>query len=163
MIVPTDKYLMADYREILGTPDAPQMIDTENPIIPVALVNNGLPRPNSKQEIKKYNVSKINTTVDVQVATASSTKRLFYIGAHVRVDALGVNTCVVFDATSGTGSCSDANTDLLVPGVVANTILSTLYTMNLPIECKKGIRVSIIAAAGQNVSVDVFYMEESLI
>jgi len=159
MIQPTDKYIMQDYRASLGTNDAPQMINTENPITPVAVINNGLRTPKSNQSIKLYSLSKgAGTDSTVQISTVSSSKRVFILGyTSLRQ---GVDTTfTVKDLSSGAGiGIADADTDtfLFMTGIGH----LTHYNFPIPLECKQGIRLRAVSSGATLPIIVIHFMEE---
>lgn len=160
MIQPTNKYFMEDYRRVLGTNDAPQMIDTQNPIIPVALINNGLPKPLTSQQIKLKSFNKgASHTSDNQIATVNANMRVYYLGYyHTGL----LDSFVIEDSISGTAVLTDGDTNILAEwqnGAGATNINDFVF-LPLPIEVKQGIRLSIGTNAGGSSHITVIYIEE---
>lgn len=154
MINPIDKGIAQDYRNTMFTSGAPQNIDTDIAVIPVAVINQGLPKPTSKQLMYKYNF--VNTTADAQVITRGSNQRVYYLGCQINMGA-GCTT-VIFDGTSGTGAQTNGDTVTLIR---MDGAVQMGYFPPLPIECVNGIRISVTAAA--NARITVFYVVESTV
>lgn len=165
---PINKGLANDYRTTLGVSDAPSFIETEIPVTPVAVINNGLPRPSSNQ---KFRYVTINTGVDLrqfQVSTASSTTRIYYLGYCLATTAAVAQVWEIFDATSGANPALADNTaynDNLgnIQKISIPAALTTLVNyLPLPLEVKNGIRVQQNAAVGADAILIIFFLEESV-
>lgn len=164
MEVPTDKYLLQDYRDDMRTSDAPQMIDTQTPLIPVKNIGSGLPKPNSKQRLLKYHVYKTNAaSAYVNVATPSSNTRIYFLGVIVSVyDTLG-RTVSAYDGSSGTAQHSvDANTiNFFTFNTTASAYGNFSYFAPFPVQVVSGIRLfqDTLTASG-SLSATFYYIEE---
>ncbi len=159
-IQPTNKYLMRDYRLILGTNDAPQMIDTENPITPVAVINNNLPTPSSNQSMLKYTLSKgTSTDTTVQVSTATSNKNVYMIGFNSLRSGADTTFAIVDDDTGAIG-LGDAATNTLF--YVTGVSSTSYFIFPLPIKCNRGIRLRATSGVTTNPAINVLYIEEEI-
>jgi len=84
VVFPIDKYLAQDYRNTLRTSDAPQNIETDNPIIPMIDVQKGFPKPNSKQTYKTFfSTQAAAGTFNKQIATPTSNTLIYFVGIEV--------------------------------------------------------------------------------
>lgn len=161
-IVPINKYLSNDYRTVLRVPDSPQDINTEIPVTPVVVVNNGLPRPTTSQRIRTYTFTGTGaSTTYAQIATPSATTKIYFLGV---VTILGGVGCVfsVYDATTGAPSTTTGGTANFVRyqniGATSNEATFT----PLPVECVTGLRAEDISGGSVNLSV-IYYLEETVL
>jgi hypothetical protein len=166
MIQPINRTVANDYRQALGVADAPQMIDTEIPITPVLLVNNSFPKPSTSQKLKYFTVGIHTALTSYQIATASSTTKIYFIGIKViNGGAVALNPAV-FDGTSGNSPAIAANTTYADgAGLLANPICpATNGTQDetilpLPVQVNNGIRLTMGGAAQAGVVI-IYYIEE---
>jgi len=151
--VPVDKYLAEDYRQVLRTVDAPQNINTEVPITPAVIVNQGLPRPNSKQILRYTTVVNGAGNNSDQIATPNSTTNIYFLGCLINSGA--VNFCV-WDGTSGDRtSLTDGQTTNFYYGSYGGTT-NVIDFVPFPVKATSGIRVTTTGVS----SVIVYYIEE---
>lgn len=163
MIQPIRKSVMSDYRYSMGTADCPQFLDTEQPITPVAVVNQGLPIPKASQEVKTIFYSK-TSTAQVQVSTVSSNQRVWLLGWELTSNGTtSASDIWLFDATSGTPTVADGS--LLIKGrILSGVSVEKRHMYPLPIEFKSGLRIDInCAGATPENRLIIYYCEESLI
>jgi hypothetical protein len=168
MIVPADKNLLADYRADLRTPDAPQMIDTEQLIMPVKPIGVGFPKPNNRQRLRYALVHSVTqASTSYQVATVTNALNIYLVGIYFVNDAAATTAPLIFDATSGNGPSVSNNTlvqdeggYIIIEG--AATIGDTKQIMlPLPLKMKTGIRIN-LGAVAQTLFLQVWYIEEDV-
>lgn len=166
------KWLASDYRDTLKAAKAPSSIDLDAPIVPVAVVNLGLPRARSNQRLRytTVRISSAGNDSAFQVATASSILAIFYIGARVVNSAAVAAQGTIYDATSGnspTLTLNNVNNENLgflahfaLPATVGN---EQLVIPSLPIKCISGIRFYIASApASSQAEFTIWWLEEDL-
>lgn len=158
-IIPTDKYIMEDYRRALGTNDAPQMINTEREITPVAVINGGLPRPNAKQRIKHYNYYNSGDNT-VQIASVTANLKIFYLGAVIGEG--GGTAIIITDTNTGVINVADANITNLHYTSSASASPGDYKFLPLPVQCNTGIRLRVSSGVAST-SVIIYYLEEDVI
>ncbi len=160
---PIDKYLAQDYRNTLRTFEAPQNIDTKNPVIPVIDIQKGFPKPNAKQTLKTYDLLRQNAASgDTQIATSSSTLKIYFVGALYNANGTNytqASQSTIQDSTSGTPGTSLGATNNMGTFIGnANTMISLFPS--LPRECIYGIRASVVAPTTGNTILTIYYIEE---
>ncbi len=151
---PISKFVAQDYRESLQTADAPSFVDTDLQVLPVIDIQKGFPKPNARQQLKTYMVSK-GIAADQQIATTGINTRIYFLGFESTMNA---GNLIVGDATSGTLAGADAATNLLFYSSVAATTYTQFFP-TLPREVKTGLRVTASAA----ISLIMYYIEETII
>jgi len=165
---PIDKYLAQDYRATLKTFDAPQNIETKNPIIPVVDIQKGFPKPNARQILHYTFISIGTSATSFQVATVMPNKKIYFLGMSINVTAAVATNISGFDAISGTGPSTSANTAYLdelgffaylFTGATLGELRET--KPQLPIEVKFGIRC-VAGGAGQSGLAIVTWIEEQV-
>lgn len=169
MIVPINKYIAQDYRSTLTTSGAPQNIDSDVPITPVVVINQGLPKPNSKQILRYYTYRGNAAAGYVQVVTKNSNTRIYLVSVDAEQRTTGTNsTCTVFDAASGNIPTINVNTAGYLDelGDIFNFVTAVASTKHqkgetypLPIEVKYGIRLYVDSNAA-DMLVTLKYIEE---
>jgi len=169
MIQPTNKYLMADYRSQLGTNDAPQMIDTEIPLAPVVMINRGLPTASASQRLRWAELAVGNVSTQYQIATASSTLKVYLVAVTSTTLGAASTPFRVFDAISGAGPNPAANTMVQdqSAGLIymsSPAVAGSFSKVALPIsvQVQNGIRL-VGGGAGQAAEVIVYWLEETLV
>lgn len=158
MINPADKHLLQDYRIDMRTADSPQFIDTQAPIVPVKVIGSGFPKPNTKQTVRQY--SFVGTTADVQIATSTATRRVYFLGVTGVTASTGGATIIIGDASTGTLSQSNGSTNILYyyNDSSGNTIAPV--RPQYPIECFTGLRITITSTNASRFI--IYYMEEEV-
>jgi len=149
--------LQADYRDSLGVPISESFI-AETPLIPVRPIGAGIARNNTRQTVQTVSILKSAITTDyIQIVNASSTQRVWFLGALTQGQTTGA--IYVEDADSGNIAFSDASTVALFweTGLVGMN-----YNPLVPRECKRGIRVSISNTAASNQRAIIFFMTETI-
>jgi hypothetical protein len=164
VVFPIDKYLAQDYRNTLRTSDAPQNIETDNPVLPVIDIQKGLPQPNSKQRLRYKFVNWTTTNTDYQIATPSSIKNIYYLGMYYVNTAATASTGAVWDGSTGSTPSSSANTSydelMLDYSRLGATDGAFQYKMlPFPTKCSFGIRANFGVAAGSGFAI-IWYIEE---
>jgi hypothetical protein len=159
MNLPADKYILQDYRDDLRVVEAPQYIDSSSALVPVKVVGAGLPKPNSKQVLKTYLVLKNNSTTSTQIATVTSSRNVYFVGAIVAFDAAGSKEFILADAASGVPANADAATNLFISSTPAPPSQVTIWPP-FPVKCINGLRAQVTAASGQNCIATIYYIEE---
>ena len=163
METPISKYLAEDYRRNLGTPDAPSFIETKNEIVPVVIVNDGLPKPNSKQRLRIYYKSHTGaSTSDTTISTVTSTRNVYFIGAIISQDAATGAGEIQIQDNQSTGQLSSPQQDALI----ANALMSTTardysFFPSMPIRLLSGLHLFFPnqGATGTRYAI-VYYLEE---
>lgn len=149
--------LQADYRQELGVPQSPGFIQG-GPLAPVKLVGRGVERANNRQRIKSYIVSKNAITTDyVQIATVTSTTRIFFLGYCGQIQSTG--SFYLEDADTGNVGPSDGSVVGL--GYWVGTTISGVFNP-IPRECLRGIRARMVNAAATTQVAIIYYMEEDI-
>lgn len=168
MNVPADKYLLKDYRDDMRTPDAPQWLDTQVPLMPVKAIGTGFPKPNSKQRIKFAFREVTNTAVDAysQLGTTTANLQYYFVGCTISQSSQTStqNVVMVFDATTGNFPAAPQDEvvvfDITMPASVTTSVnIFAPY----PILMKDGLRLGIGApgaVASATRDVVVWYLEE---
>lgn len=149
-----------DFRKDLLVGKAPGFLQQDEDLSPVRVVGAGIPRPNAAQAIKTYHISRAAAaTVYTQVATASSTTRIFYLGMLLGDGQWNVAESVYAeDADTGNIAPSDASTVAL--DYFDNNVSTDARLLNHPRECKRGIRVRTVVGGATDHSVTIYYLEE---
>jgi len=161
---PIDKYLAQDYRDTLRTFDSPQNIETKNPIIPVIDIQKGFIKPNSKQKLCNAFVYAGATTTRVQLATASTSLKVYFVAMQSINFAANVGDTILFDAISGNAPTTTAGN--VYTGVDAPTCRHYLpasgnltTTPTIPVQVTNGLRVE-FGGTSQNYYVMIWWIEE---
>lgn len=162
---PINKFIAEDYRRTLNTSDSPSFIDTEVPVAPVAVINNRLPVANANQRLRVAGVYSDGTTRYLQIATASSTIKVHFLGMQYYCNAAVAANMIIWDATSGTppaitaGAVSyDENAYFCQIGASAVGQNGSVF-VPLPKEVTSGIRVQ-LGGAGQLLYGFIYWIEE---
>lgn len=165
-VLPISKFIAEDYRQTLGTNDAPSFIDTETPIIPVAVVNQQLPKPNSKQKLKYGFACITAAATTLQIATRTATTKIYFLGFDAYSGNATSQTFVIYDATSGTGPSFSNNTiytdesGLLADFTFASASATLINHLPLPVELKQGLRIT--GGATSSCYFVFWYIEEQI-
>lgn len=156
--VPFSAYLQADYREQMQSLAAPEVFDASSPAQPVVVLNNGFPKPSSRQVLKTILLSKA-AVIDVQVATATNALRVYFVGYKGNSNA--GNNINIGDAASGSIGTTDGTTNLIGYITAGGVAVQENLFLPLPRQCAAGIRVSFTNVAGGNIL--LYWIEESLV
>lgn len=143
---------------------APEAIDTDQPPIPVVILNNGLPKPLSSQVLKTQTVlSSAGGTVTTQLATTTSTTRVYFVGAQFTCTATaGAGSAAINDSTSGTPTATNgATNELLALNGAAAGFINEFFAPPLPRECVTGLRATVQAPATGTSALIVYWIEET--
>lgn len=167
---PLKPSIMQDFRDALGTNGSPSFFDSNTPPVPVAIIagNVGYPRPRSNQRLRYTTIRTDATNRQFQVATASATTKIYYVGLQYNNNAAVVATATVWDGNSGSPpSLSGGTAYQEDAGYITNFVSEgTLYAklsayLPYPMEMKYGIRVS-GGGVGQDLQVTILYIEETV-
>lgn len=162
---PFNYYLQLDYRENMRAQAAPTTFDDEQEVIPVVVVNTGFPKPSSRQVIKNRTILQSGAgTNTVQLATPTSTLRVFYIGVVYSCNVTaGGATIAIGDASSGTVTATDAATGELFIVQSGTAVANNSNFLPFARECFAGLRCSIVGPTTGNGIAEVYWIEESLV
>lgn len=162
METPISKYLAEDYRRNLGTPDAPSFIDTKNEIVPVVIVNDGLPKPNSKQRLRVYYKSHTGaSTSDTTITTVTSTRNVYFIGAIIAQDAAGNAGEVQIQDNQSTGQLSSPQQDALLANALMGTAAKDYpFFPPMPIKLTSGLHLFFPNQGASTRYAIIYYLEE---
>jgi len=148
MTLPINAATQKDFRDDLTVSGSPWGVMNEV-IVPVKAIGQGLPTPNNSQALKSYVLLK-NAASGVsytQVATVSSSERIYFVGAHVSsVSDVNNDDIYIEDASSGNIFPSDGSTTGLMQ-FVYNEWVPIGTILPFPRECKRGIRVKVSNSA----------------
>lgn len=149
--------VMKDFRDDLLVDAAPSMLENDRDFAVVRVTGAGTERPNARQAVRTYMLVKNAITTDyVQIATASSTQRVFFIGLSFNAQSTGY--VYVEDADSGNIAISDGST---VPLAFVNPGTGFFQYWPPKIrECKRGIRIALTNSAASQQVVTVYYLIE---
>lgn len=157
---PLSPAVQKDFRDDLVAQSAPTFLSSQPDPIPILTVGRGFERGNARQALKTFMISKgAAATVYTQVATASATTRIFYLGL-VAIDAQWnvAESVYIEDANSGNIAPSDASTSAL--DYFDNNVSTDFRVHGIPRECKSGIRVRTVVGGATDHMVVIYYLEE---
>lgn len=159
---PIGKYISQDYRDTLQVPDAPQNINPDIPILPVAVVNNGLPRPQANQTIytyyKSYTAADNNTLI-----TKGNDERLYLLGvAIINNSTVASSVFAIFDGSSGAKPASP-NALIKYTAITLAAINNSFVSFPIPIEFQIAIRTDCSTPTPGTVEFVLYYMVEKIV
>lgn len=163
-VMPADKYLLQDYRNDMRTSQAPQDLDTSAQLIPVKCVGVGLPRPNSKQTLRRYHAYRTNeAAAQTNAAVPTSSTKIYFVGVVFSLFDSSGRYLSIADASSGTTpQNTNASTNMLfyTQNTAASTNTGSMFCPH-PVEMLSGIRIytDTMSATGQTFAT-IYYIEE---
>lgn len=163
-VEPVDKNIANDYRKTMGTSGSPSFIDSDLPITPVAIINNGLPVQSTKQRLKTATVQE-GTTGQTTIATATAKMNIYFLGVHYRIQGTGGFSMQIYDATSGASPAlsTTPRSDhfIIFAGNFAAAADGGTHFLPMPIKANTGIRVQTALTTG-NPEYTIYYLEEDV-
>lgn len=163
---PMNSKVMQAYRTRLGVNSAPSFIDSSSPVQPVSIIGAdlGLSIPVEGQKIRAahVNVSGV-TAASYQIATASNTKKYFYLGLRFMTNASNNAQFAIIDGTTFS-AFPTANTlytdNYLAVGRIPATIDSIYdFINNFPVNIASGILFRYGGGTGCDAQVTIYYIE----
>lgn len=170
MNTPVKASIQNDFKQELGCQSAPAFFNNETPLTPVAVIagNIGISKPRSNQKLKYTTVRVGNASTQYQIATASSTKRVYFLGMFYCNNAAVAANLTVYDATTGATPTVNTNTSYADElGFIMNLISTATVNdksgqfLPYPLEIKQGIRAQ-GGGAGQDNTYTIYFLEEEI-
>lgn len=166
---PINPSIMQDFRDAIGVSSSPSFFDSSTPLTPVAIVggNVGFPKPRNNQKFKYATLRCTTSQTAYQIATASATTRIYFIGVLSSNNAAVSSNIVIFDGISGTGPTIPQGSVLTEEaGNVSNfysgsTINSLSTFIPYPVQMKQGLRAT-TGGLSQDCTFTVYYLEEQI-
>lgn len=150
----------------MGTHDAPQDIETKNPVIPTApiTVGKGFPTPKANQILRVYYSKNTNADVNTAIATPSPTRKYYFVGTIMTSDGGSANSndTQVNDSTTSGFINTAGSTEVLVQKTIKNaTVLDANIFVPFPVEIQRELRIHLGSnGAGGTKYIVVYYLEE---
>lgn len=148
-----------DFRDDLLVANAPGFLTSDADITPVRAIGSGIARNNARQAVKTYLVMKaVATTTYTQIATATNTLRVFFLGAIVDNPSDGA-TGIIYIEDADTGNIAPSDNSTVALALYGSNSFGS-QGLGQPRECKRGIRVLVVKETTENTSAVVYYLEE---
>lgn len=133
-------------------------------------VQPALPKANSNQSLKYSTIHVNGTATDYQLATVTSTKRVYFLGFMGENDAANVVDMQIWDGTTGTDRAAGFSNNTAYPqetgliaryGMTATAQTSISCFLPLPVEVTSGLRMT-SGGASQHCIWIVYWIEETV-